>query len=141
MARTARHPRTSMDRAINKKIKLTKKQKVFADELLDTGLKAKSALKAYDTTKIEVAAVIANENLKKPNVIAYLESKADRAAERIVELSEQDEALPVALGASKDILDRAGFKPIEKSVTVNLDAELTESARELGRKLLQRQRT
>ncbi len=121
---------------------LTRKQHKFATNYLETGEKANSALKAYDTDDFKVAAVIANENLKKPNVIAYLESKADRAAERIVELSEQEEALPVALGASKDILDRAGFKPTEKTLNLNLNAnvEVREELKELANGLLSNQR-
>lgn len=115
---------------------LTPKQKKFAKHYLETGEKAKSALKAYDTEDIKVAAVIASENLNKPNVIAYLESKADRAAERIVELSEQDDVLPVALGASKDILDRSGFKPVERSVNLTIDANSTERTREFAGRLI-----
>lgn len=98
--------------------KLTKKQKMFADKFIETGKKGESALEAYDTDEMSVAAVIANENLNKPNVKEYIENHADRAAIRVVELSEQVVNLPVALGASKDILDRAGYKPVERSVSV-----------------------
>ena len=107
----------------------TPKQKKFVKEYIDTGNGTKSALKAYDTKNINAAAVIASENLRKPKVIEYLESKAGKAAERVVVLSEQEDNLPVALNASKDILDRAGFKPIEKSqsVNLNLNAELKNS--------------
>jgi len=103
---------------------ITPKQKKFAREYLETGNGLQSALKVYDTEDPSTAGNIASENLNRPNVIAYLESKANRAAERVVELSEQDEALPVALGASKDILDRAGYKPVEKSAHLNITTEL-----------------
>lgn len=120
--------------------KITKKQKEFADAYLETGNGTQSALKAYDTEDYNTAHSIASENLQKPTVQEYLASKAEAAALMIFKLSQEAEAEPVRLNASKDILDRAGFKPVEKSITLNLDAELTESARGLGLKLLQRQR-
>jgi len=93
---------------------ITKKQKDFADEYLETGNGTQAALKAYDTDNENTAAVLASNNIRKHKVQAYLEDKAEKAAIRVVELSEQDINLPVALGASKDVLDRAGYKPIEK---------------------------
>src|ERR1700722_18609235 len=99
--------------------RLTKKQKGFADKFLETGKMGQSAFEVYDVKSMAVAAVIANENIKKPNVKEYLESQAESAAIRVKELSAQDKNLPVALGASKDILDRAGYKPVEKSQSVS----------------------
>ena len=114
-------------------IDITKKQKDFADALIETGNGTQSALKAYDTDSVNVAKNIASENLTKPNVIAYLESMAPRASQRIVELSNQEENLTVSLGASKDILDRSGFKPVERteSVNVNVDVTMTQREKEL----------
>ncbi len=103
---------------------LTAKQKKFADAYIETGNKTQSALKAYDTKSENVASVIGVENLRKPSVVAYLESRAENAAIRVVELSEQEDNLAVALGASKDILDRAGYKPVEKSQSINLDVKI-----------------
>ncbi len=112
---------------------LTHKQKKFANHYIETGNKVQSALKSYDTESYKTASVIAHENLEKPRVLEYIESKAENAAIRVVELSEQEENLNVALGASKDILDRAGYKPVEKSVslTVNVDTTMTPKEREL----------
>lgn len=123
-------------------VHLTKKQRGFVKDYLETGNKTQAALNNYDTTSYGTAAVIGHENLKKPNVIAYLESKAERAAERVVELSEQEEQLPVALGASKDILDRAGYKPVEKSahLSINIEVIPTEQDKELAIKLMQLER-
>lgn len=116
------------------KMFITPKQKKFADEFLATGNQVQSALKAYNTDSYKTASVIGNENLAKPRVLRYLESKSEGAAIRVVELSEQDENLTVALGASKDILDRAGYKPVEKSVslTVNVDTTMTEKEKALA---------
>jgi phage terminase small subunit len=112
------------------KRRLTKKQKGFADKFLETGKMGQSALEVYDVKSMAVAAVIANENIKKPNVKEYLESHAPQAAIRIKELSAQDENLPVALGASKDILDRAGYKPVEKTESLHVHLAFQPEQRE-----------
>ncbi len=93
---------------------LTPKQEKFANEYIDTGNGTHSALKAYDTEDEHVAASIASENLRKPDVRAYIESKAEKAAEIVYTLAISAENETVRLNASKDILDRAGHKPIEK---------------------------
>ena len=103
---------------------LTKKQRGFVKDYLDTGNGVQSALKNYDTKDYSTAGVIAAENINKPKIIEYLESRAEKAAEKIVELSKQRVNLPVSLGATKDILDRAGFKPVERSETRNLNVEV-----------------
>lgn len=99
---------------------LTKKQAEFVKEYIETGNGVQSALKAYDTESYKTASVIAHENLEKPRIQKYLESIADRAVTRVEQLMEQNENLPVALSASKDILDRAGYKPVDRNdVTTN----------------------
>jgi len=105
--------------------KLTKKQKEFSKEFLDTGNGVQSALKVYDTDDYKTASNIASENLDKPSIQEYLKSIAVKAATRIEQLMEQSENLNVALGASKDIMDRAGFKPVDKS---EVKAEVTDSS-------------
>lgn len=99
-----------------KGVKPTPKQIAFVKKYLETGNGTKAALKAYDTKDPTVANAIAVENLQKPSVIALLQSYAGKAALRLEELSDQNENLPVALGATKDILDRAGIKPKEQAV-------------------------
>lgn len=103
---------------------LTAKQKKFADAYIETGNKTQSALKAYDVKNAKVASVIGAENFAKPSVLEYIESRAEKAAIRVVELSEQEDNLTVALGASKDILDRAGYRPVEKSQSINIDVKV-----------------
>lgn len=104
-------------------LKITKKQKAFADAYLKTGNGTKSALKAYDTKDYNTAAVIATENLTKPKVIQYLESKAEHVAEIIYDLAQNAETDAVKLSASKDILDRAGFGAVDKSVHMNVNTK------------------
>ena len=94
--------------------KLTKKQKGFADDYVDTGNATKSALKNYDTEDYFTAGNIASDNLKKPKIIEYIEANADNAMSRIVEISIKAKNETVKLNANKDIVDRAGFKPTER---------------------------
>ena len=107
---------------------MTPKQKKFVEKYIETGNGTKSVLEVYDTKSENVAANIASENLRKPKVQAYLEEKSERAAQRVFELMEQDENRNVALGASKDILDRAGLKPIEEiKINSEIPDEIYES--------------
>jgi len=101
---------------------LRPKHKEFADEFMRTGSRVHSYQKVNPHVTYGSAATGANQVLRLADVQKYIEKKAERAAIRVFELSEQDENLPVALGASKDILDRAGFKPVEKSLTLNVHA-------------------
>lgn len=90
--------------------------KEFAKEYLETGNGTQSVKEVFSTINSdESAAVTASRLLRNVKVRAYLEDQAEKAAIRIQELSEQNKNLPVALGASKDIMDRAGYKPVEKS--------------------------
>ena len=99
------------------------KQKLrqFASEVLNGNDPTKSVKKVFDEKNNNYASVKGHRLIRNDKVIEFLESKAEKAAIRVVDLSEQEENLPVALNASKDILDRAGFKPIEKSQSVNLN--------------------
>jgi phage terminase small subunit len=95
---------------------LNPKHKEFADEYLETGNATQSVKDIFKDVKDDnSAAVKGHRLLRNDKVQAYLEDNAEKAASRVVELSDQNENLNVALGASKDILDRAGFKPIEKT--------------------------
>lgn len=90
--------------------------KEFANEYLETGNGTQSVLDTNpNITNDNSAAATASRLLRNVKVQQYLENIAEKAATRIEQLMEQSENLPVALGASKDIMDRAGFKPIDKS--------------------------
>ena len=94
--------------------KLTKKQQKFVEEYLNTGNGVQSAIKAYDPTTYNAAKAIASENLTKPYIAKILEDAAQGAVIRIEELSKNALNEAVKLNANKDILDRAGYKPIER---------------------------
>ncbi len=95
--------------------KLTKKEKGFADDYIETGNGTKSVLKHYDTESENVAGAIASQNLRKLKIQQYIEEHAEKAESMIYNLSQNAEAETVRLNASKDILDRAGFKPATDS--------------------------
>lgn len=119
---------------------LTPKRKKFADKYIETGNGTHAALEAFDVTNENSAAAAASRALRSVKVREYLASRSERAAIRVVELSEQDDNRPVALSASKDILDRAGFNVVEKTLNLNVEIEsdgvvkqLTEQLNELYR--------
>lgn len=105
--------------------KLTFKQKKFADKYLETGNGGKSAKEVYDVKTDSVARSIASENLTKPNVREYLESKAEVAASIIFDLAKNSQNDAVRLNASKDIMDRSGYKAVDRSeVRMNVESEV-----------------
>ena len=100
--------------------RLTKKQKEFVEEYAKTGNGTRSALKTYDTTNENVAACIAKENIRKPQIWQAIQDMCEDAKDTMRELCTQRKNLTVALGASKDILDRGGYKPKEEKVDPNV---------------------
>ena len=95
--------------------KLTKKQKGFVKDYLDTGNATESAERNYNVKDRDVARSIGSENLTKPDIRAYLADKSNDAVSMVYTLSQTAENEGVRLNASKDILDRAGYKPVDKS--------------------------
>lgn len=107
----------------------TMKQKKFADKYLETGNGRHSVIGVYDVKSPEVADVIASENLRKPKVIEYMEENAEPVAKNMVKLALNAESESVQFQASKDILDRAGYKPVEKSqsIVANIDINVKDN--------------
>lgn len=89
--------------------------KEFAKEYLETGNGTQSVLEVFpDISSEEYAAVKANRLLRNDKVREYIESRAEKAAAKMEQLmSAQSEQ--VQFNATKDILDRAGYKPVEQS--------------------------
>ena len=101
---------------------LTAKQRKLVDTLVATGCTIKKASEVAGYAKGESGRVSASKALKNPNVQAYLmlqvsESiglNATKASHRLLQLSQDAKSEYVQLEASKDILDRAGFKAPDK---------------------------
>lgn len=112
---------------------LTRKQKAFADALLaNKKMSATQAVRETYNVKAEgsTARTVAAENMAKPSIQIYMQSHADSAVNRVVQLvkSKREE---IALAASKDILDRVHGKPTQRieqhttGVTINIDLAST----------------
>ena len=117
---------------------LTPKQEGFAKEYLETGNGTQAIKNNYDTENESTAASMASENLRKPKVIEFLQSVAEECANNVYKLAMSSESDVVKLNASKDVLDRAGYKPTERSeqtikseVTVVNDALIEEYEKKL----------
>lgn len=95
-------------------MKLTPKQKRFADEYIKTGNATQSAIEAGYSKK--TAAVIATENLIKPNIKAYIEQcMADIASNRVMSYTEAVELLTsIARGEEKETVVVATPVSVEK---------------------------
>ena len=118
-----------------KDIKLTRKQKDFADTLLNNPKMSgtQAALRTYGKpdkpTTVATAQQIAMENLRKPSVQLYLDKHIDKAKNRVVELIDSDKE-EIALRAADSVLDRALGKATQKveqhTSVVNLNLSLSQ---------------
>jgi len=105
-------------------VKITDKQRALVDTLVATGCSIKDASQAAGYATGEAGRVTASKALKLPHVQAYMMTavsealglSATKAAHRLLGLSQGARSEYVQLEASKDILDRAGFKPVDKSM-------------------------
>jgi len=114
---------------------LTDKQRSFVDNLFIPGTgQAEAAIAAGYSPRS--AAPIAVRTLKLPHVMEYIDACVNRGVKVLAigalgvvkELSETAKSPYVRLQSAQDILDRAGHKPIDRSMvavkgelTVNID--------------------
>lgn len=122
---------------------LSRKQKAFADHLLANPKRPSSeaVMQAYEVKDKNVAKVMAYENLKKPNIQAYLELHADKALKDNLEIAQFSKVYAeaggsvgssyagIAAGINKDILDRTYGKAKQQiemnSTSLSLTIDLT----------------
>tara|TARA_R100001591_G_scaffold94894_1_gene100720 strand:- start:108 stop:512 length:405 start_codon:yes stop_codon:yes gene_type:complete len=103
-------------------VQLTDKQVKLVDTLVATGCSIKEAAGIAGYAKGESGRVSASKALRTPKVQAYMQTaiqqtlglNATYAAHKLSELSTGARSEYVQLEASKDILDRAGFKAPDK---------------------------
>ena len=103
--------------------KLTKRQSALVDTLVATGCSIKSAAEEAGYSAGESGRVSASKTLRLAHVQEYMMTRisetmglnATVAAARVLRLAQGAKSEYVQLEASKDILDRAGFKPIDRS--------------------------
>ena len=119
-----------------KQLALTSKQARLVDTLLATGCSIKEAAHEAGYASGESGRVTASKALRLQHVQAYMMQRvaeslgvnATTAAARLVQLAQGAKSEYVQLEASKDILDRAGFKAPERhmhmhagDITVSID--------------------
>lgn len=103
--------------------KLTDKQTALVDTLVADGCSVTEAARKAGYAEGESGRVSASKALRQPHVQQYMMSRvaeqlgmnATIAASRVLRLATNAKSEYVQLEASKDILDRAGFKPIDRS--------------------------
>lgn len=123
------------------RIKLTPKQKVFVREVLKNPTEPiyRAVQKGYNVKDKNVAMTIASENMRKPQIMRYLEKHSEQAENTVIEVMEYSKKLgktgdkagasyaSVALASANSILDRVHGKPKQsidltsKSVVLNVD--------------------
>ena len=118
--------------------RITKKQKLLVDTIVANGCSIKKASEIAGYAKGEAGRVTASKTLRLPHIQEYMQQRvresiglnATKASNKMLELSQSAKSEYVQLEASKDILDRAGYKPIEKSMnlvagTIQVSIDLT----------------
>ena len=103
-------------------VKITEKQKKLVDTLVAKGCSIKQASDEAGYAKGESGRVTASKALRTPHVQQYIMQaiadnmsiNATKALNKIVQLSSNAKSEYVSLEASKDLLDRAGFKAPDK---------------------------
>ena len=103
-------------------VKITEKQKKLVDTLVAKGCSIKQASDEAGYAKGESGRVTASKALRTPYVQQYMMQaiadnmsiNATKALNKIVQLSSNAKSEYVSLEASKDLLDRAGFKAPDK---------------------------
>lgn len=103
--------------------KLTDKQTRLVDTLVALGCSVTQAAEEAGYAKGESGRVSASKALRQPHVQQYMMQRVSEqlgmnatvAAAKVLKLASGAKSEYVQLEASKDILDRAGFKPIDRS--------------------------
>ena len=103
-------------------VKITEKQKKLVDTLVAKGCSIKQASEEAGYAKGESGRVTASKALKTPHVQQYMMQQiadsiginATIASNKLLRLASGAKSEYVQLEASKDILDRAGFKAPDK---------------------------
>ena len=107
----------------NLPVKITDKQRALVDTLVTEGCSVQKAAEAAGYSTGESARTSGHRALALPHVQQYMQLKmtetfgisATGALATVARLSRTAKSEYVQLEASKDLLDRAGYKPIDRS--------------------------
>ena len=104
------------------KIRITKRQRLLVDTIVANGCSIKEASVIAGYSKGDSGRVTASKTLRLPHIQEYMQQRvresiglnATKASNKMLELSQSAKSEYVQLEASKDILDRSGFKAPDK---------------------------
>lgn len=112
------------------------KEREFVHEYIKNGENATNAVKkVYEITNDNYARVKGHREITKPNVRDLIDGYAAKAIKGIQTLAETAENEAVRLKANIDQADRAGYKPVERSINMNVEIEVSPEIKELAEKL------
>jgi len=105
--------------------RLTKKEKGFVKDFLETGNATQAALKNYDTKDYSTAGVIGHENLNKPKIqLAVSEAFPDTELYQLHREGLYDEDLGIRHKYLETAYKLKGSYAAEKHVNLNVSAEV-----------------
>ena len=104
--------------------RITKKQMLLVDTIVAKGCSIKEASIIAGYSKGDAGRVTASKTLRLPHIQEYMQQRvresiglnATIASKKVLDLASSAKSEYVQLEASKDILDRAGYKPIDKAM-------------------------
>ena len=108
------------------KIRMTKRQRLLVDTYVANGCSIKEASIIAGYSSGESGRVTASKTLRLPHIQEYMQQRiretigmnATIASRKVLDLASSAKSEYVQLEASKDILDRAGYKPVDKSMSI-----------------------
>ena len=102
-----------------------KEKKVFVNAIKDGYTQQAAAIRAFPelVSNPEYASTKASRMMRQKKVRRMLEDESEGAVSRIAELSKKARNEKVKLDANRDLLDRAGFKAVDKVQTQSLHVE------------------
>ena len=101
---------------------MSPKQIKFVEAYLKDGNATQAVIDAgYNVKSRDVAKTQGSVLLKNEKVWALIENSAETAQSNMLKLANGAKNESVRLGANKDILDRAGFSPVQKTQTTTIN--------------------
>ena len=106
--------------------RITKKQMALVDTIVAKGCSIKEASIEAGYATGDAGRVTASKTLRLPHIQEYMQQRiresigmnATIASRKVLDLASSAKSEYVQLEASKDILDRAGYKPVDKSMSI-----------------------
>ena len=106
--------------------RITKKQMLLVDTIVANGCSIKEASIIAGYSKGDAGRVPASKTLRMPHIQEYMQQRvresiglnATIASRKVLDLATNAKSEYVQLESAKDILDRAGYKPVDKSMSI-----------------------